>query len=223
MTEPLALPTDHERRYAVGERLFVAGQTGTEIFVVCEGLVRLSRRVGGQELTVTQAGPGEFVGEEGLLGRARTTTAVAIETTRALLIDGPALETMLNDDAAIAVELVRGLLTKIGEYEDRLALFTRPPDARLAHAIARLTESLGQPDVGGTLLPRRLRELACEIGLDEVTLGEAAKTLVKARLMRIKKNGIVVPSIARMYEFAQALDALASPNLVQKAVRNHGA
>ena len=223
MPSPVDASSVRECRYGAGETLFRAGDAGANLFVIREGSVRVSCSLGDRELTLGLVGPGEFIGEDGLIGDAHATTATALEPTCALLVDALSLEAMVAEDAAIAIQLVRALMAKLRAYQDRVALLARPSAGRLALAIARLTESIGQADPEGTLLPRRLRDLAADVGLDEVTLAEASKTLVKERLLRIKKHGIVVPDLQRMYEFVTIADAAATPNLDAEAMRNRGA
>jgi CRP-like cAMP-binding protein len=223
MSGPLAVPSERQRHYERGATLFRAGEPGDHMVVVRTGSVRVNRDLGDRQLSLGVAGPGDMLGEDGIVGNVHTTTATALEPTDVLLVDGPSLEAMVTEDPVLAVRLVLALMAKLGAYQERLALLARPSAGRLALALARLAEQIGQKDEDGTLIPRKLRDLAGDVGLDEATLGTASTVLVRERLVRVKKHGIVVPNVARMYEFVKSSDAVEPSSKGAEPVRPHGA
>jgi len=216
--------TDPRRRsFAPGDVLHRRGEVGGVVHVVRAGEVRVLRDLGDRQVSVGLVGPGGLVGEDGLVGPTYTTTAVAVESTETLALDTVTFEAMVTEDPTLAVRLVRALVEKLDAAHERVALLARPGAARLAETLARLASTIGRPDPEGILIPRRLRELAREVGLDEPALGEASMVLVRERLLRVRKHGIVVPDARRMYDFVKAADAVPSTIRGATSVRTDGA
>jgi CRP-like cAMP-binding protein len=191
--------------------------------VVRAGEVRVLRELGDREVVVAIVGPGGLVGEDGLVGPVYTTTSVALEPTETIALDTATFEAMVAEDPTLAIRLVRALVEKVDAAHERVALLARPGAARLAETLARLASTIGRPDPEGTLIPRRLRELAHEVGLDEAALGEASMALVRERLLRVRKHGIVVPDARCMYDFVKSADAVPTTIRGATSVRTDGA
>jgi CRP-like cAMP-binding protein len=223
MPSPLDSADGAARRFDAGDTLYREGEPGRGLHILRSGSARVTKRLGDRTLALDLAGPGDLIGEDGLVGDRHLATATALEPTETWQLDAAALEAMLAEDATVAVRLVRTLMRKLDACHERIALLARPSAGRLALTLARLAERIGRPDPDGTLIPRRLREVAIEVGLDEATLGEASTVLVRERLLRIKKNGIVVPDASRMYEFVRASDAIEPPSEGSAPVRTDGA
>ena len=67
-----------ERALPAGRVLFEEDQPGDSLFVVCQGSLRLVHRDGGAERELAMLGPGDHLGDLGLLARTvRLVTAVA--------------------------------------------------------------------------------------------------------------------------------------------------
>jgi CRP-like cAMP-binding protein len=217
MLEPTQGTADQRgKQFDAGETLFREGDSGSFLFVIQEGSVRLTKRLSGREVTLAEFGQGDFVGEVGVVCDAHSTTATATAPTRCLLVDGPTLADMVAGDAEIGVRLVRGLTERLAASHRQLDWMGRPAPQRVALAIAHHAEREGSRQADGVLLARRLRDLGNAVGVDDGELAEISKALIRERLIRIKKNGILVPDVHRMYEFVNVI-ARASPSEVEGA------
>ncbi len=193
--------------FGAGEILFREGDPGRFLYVIQSGSVRITKHVGGRELVLAELGGGDFAGEVGVVCDVHSATATALEPTRCLLVDSPTLEEMVAGSAEIGVRLLRGLAERLASCERRLELVARPPAARVALAIAQHAGTEGQKEDEGIFITRRLRDLGAELGVDESELGDISKALIRDKLIRIRRNGILVPDVHRMYEFVRAADA----------------
>jgi CRP-like cAMP-binding protein len=73
--------------YSDGEMLFNEGDEGDTIYIIQEGIVKISTLVSGQEKQISTCFEGELVGELAMLdGRPRSAKAVASGTVRAFVI-----------------------------------------------------------------------------------------------------------------------------------------
>ncbi|OBB15862.1 hypothetical protein A5662_06485 [Mycobacteriaceae bacterium 1482268.1] len=89
------------RRLVPGEVLMSAGDTGTDIHVVSDGRLRVTRHEGGRDVHVGEVLPGECAGEMSLVREMpRTATITAAEDSTVLTVPGDLLrELMMSDNA----------------------------------------------------------------------------------------------------------------------------
>ncbi len=121
-------------------RLFGAGDTGTALYLVLSGCIKLSRPgPAGRDVVLELAGPGSLFGELAVLcALPRAADATALGTSRVLTIDGRALIAALraNPDALLAV--VRLLGERLARTTAQMEDGQMPAEPRLARALLRL-------------------------------------------------------------------------------------
>jgi CRP/FNR family transcriptional regulator len=90
------------------------GAIAHEFFIVIEGALRVER--GGQ--LIAQIGPGEFVGEIGLVDRGpRTATVTTEEPSRLLVLGHREFQSLLNTHPAIQLEILQALAKRVRRLE----------------------------------------------------------------------------------------------------------
>jgi len=106
------------RSYSAGEIIFNEDEKGSEMFYIISGRVRLIKK--GQTLKIMQKG--EYFGEMALLlGTPRTTSSIAEENDTALILITPEnFETLLKEDAKIAILLLKELATRLKNTNEML-------------------------------------------------------------------------------------------------------
>src|ERR1700692_3288651 len=98
------------REYHSGQVLFREGERGEEMFVIQTGVVQILKKMGDVDRPLAALGRGEFVGEMAILNdKPRTATAIALEDSKVLVIDGATLEQMIATNTEIALRLVKKL------------------------------------------------------------------------------------------------------------------
>jgi len=113
------------RIFTAGKPLFVEDGTGDALFVIMEGTVRISQRDGGFEREIGTLGPGEHLGDLGLLARSLHLVS-AVAATECEVLELPRREffrkaqerpgTCLKLVAIIAAELAQ----RVAENKDAL-------------------------------------------------------------------------------------------------------
>jgi CRP/FNR family cyclic AMP-dependent transcriptional regulator len=116
------------RRFRAGDRIFSQGTVGDSMFVVGEGEVQLVVQSDfGEEIVLDRRSATEFFGEFAMLdGQPRTTSAVATEPTRLIVLTRESLHQLLREPQVVDV-LLRGLVDMIREA-DRQTAGQPPPD-----------------------------------------------------------------------------------------------
>jgi CRP-like cAMP-binding protein len=98
------------RRYAAGEKIFVAEEEGDCMYVVRSGTVEI-RNYGS---VLDRIGPGGMFGEIALIdGAARTATAIAVEACELALITRASFLALVAREPAFALEVMRALAQRI--------------------------------------------------------------------------------------------------------------
>ncbi len=88
-------------------------------YLISEGTVVITKRFDeNEELVLRQAGPGEFFGEMAIIQDApRSATVSTIKETTVLEIDKEALEQALNQNAALALSMIRTTFDRLRQND----------------------------------------------------------------------------------------------------------
>ena len=102
------------RRFADGERLFVAGEPGPGMYVLLAGQVAITQADGlGRRQPVVEQGPGQFLAEVGALsGRPALVDGEAEGPVEALLIPPAGLRALLVAEADLGERITRALILR---------------------------------------------------------------------------------------------------------------
>jgi CRP-like cAMP-binding protein len=189
----------YERTFAPGETVYDAGQAAEALFVIQAGNVELTRSGPDGEHVVARYGPGDFFGEIAvLLGRPRTTRAVAVAETRALQLDRGTFEGMCADRPEIAMRVIQRLAERAIELEQRLAALGVDD---LLRPIVRVL--LRRAHTGEKRIDTTLRKLALEAGLRMHEAHRALNQLLDQKLVRFADDALEVRDFE---ELSAALD-----------------
>ena len=190
------------RHFKGGEPLFNEGDGGAELYVIQLGSVVVSKLIDGTATTLAELTVGDFVGELAVVsGGNHTTTAIAAAETSVLVIDGPTLESMVTQDSEIAVRFIRGLVERLAASHELLAVVgARDARTRVCMAIIRHAEASVDRRPEGIWIGRPMRDIGDEVAVSEEELGEISKTFIRQQLLRIKRDGVLVPDVSRLYD-----------------------
>jgi len=92
--------------YAAGERVIEEGSPGDSFFIIDQGQVLVSKRMGGADREIARLMEGQFFGEMALLtGERRSATIAAATDVDLFMIDKPAFQDILAANPTIAVDI----------------------------------------------------------------------------------------------------------------------
>ena len=140
--------------------------------------------------------------------QAHAGTATAVEPTRGLVIDAEMAEQMVTGDGEIAVRFIRALADEVASTLELLTMLGhRDTRTRVCLAIARHAELSRETTGGGVLVRKRLGDIAEEVAINDAEMGEISKQLLQKQLLRVKRDGILVPDVSQLYDFVKQHDA----------------
>jgi len=210
MTDPLFPRFGRDAR--AGEVLFREGESGVEMFVIQNGLVRISKRVAGEERPLATLGRGEFIGEMAILNeRPRTATATVLQDARLLVIGAKTLELMLANNSEIALRLIKKLATRLASADELVQILLNPdPEARVMLGLRRLAETFGEETETGIKVHVSAEALAREVGVDAEHVHDVLRRLTRLRIASEvlpssseAGTAIVVADVGRLVEFLE--------------------
>jgi CRP-like cAMP-binding protein len=180
----------YERSFAAGEVVYDAGQPSEALFVIQAGHVELTRSGPDGERVVARYGPGEFFGEIAvLLGRPRSTRAVAVGEARVLQLDRATFEAMCVDRPEIALRVIQRLAQRAIELEQRLTALG--VDDLLRPVVRVLLRHAGTSEKSARI-ETSLRKLANEAGLRMHEAHRALNQLLDQKLVRLVDDALEV-------------------------------
>lgn len=102
-----------------GETVFVEGDMGRDMFIICSGKVSIWRKNGGGKVSLASLAEGESFGEMGLVrGGGRSAGATAVEPTIALRIHYERLHQAPSAAAALYKNIAKELAERLKIADD---------------------------------------------------------------------------------------------------------
>ncbi len=184
-TTAIRIRSAYQRDLEPGETVFDEGDPGDHLYVIQSGEIELRERGVGAPRVVARLGPGDFFGELGVvLGKRCSTRAVAVRRTRLLELDRETLEAMCLEQPAIAIRLLRVVVSRLIEAERRLAVLGVDD---LLRPVVRGSGAARRARSGSTAsrIPTTLRRLAEDAGLSMFEAHRALHQLLERKLVHL--------------------------------------
>jgi CRP-like cAMP-binding protein len=129
-----------DRAVHAGEAIFGQGANATSIFVVKAGVLEVSRHVPpSKPETLGRIGPGEYIGELGLItGSPRASTLTALTDASLLELPGESLTHLLRSNAALKTAMERSVRRGLALLDRDDAARAVPPSEQATDLFARI-------------------------------------------------------------------------------------
>lgn len=198
-----------EREYTPGTTVFREKAAGACMYVIRSGRVKIFRRLRDSEIVLAFLGPGDFFGEMALLeGLPRSATAVVVEPTVLIEVDGNTFEEMIRRNIEIAVRIMRRLASRVRELDERLGKLL------VEDAVSRVLEVLrwllpqGNDEGYWVRLPAAISHLdiATQAGIPPVQAESVLARLESANCLRTKGGELLIAKQEKLDAFASYLD-----------------
>ncbi len=178
----IAAAAVRERTYEAGTTVFQEGDKGEALYILAQGLVKLSKiDLGGHEKTLAILQPPEFFGEMALVGESsRSATAITLNEVHAYLLFNDDFRKLIADFPAISLNLTATLAARLRGMDDESQILSyKDAQGRVAYVLLRLFNGgVVEIDPGGRSLVRLThQELANLAGTSRETVTRALKAL----------------------------------------------
>ena len=115
-SEPVKNKSRYERVYSSESMLFVEGETGSRMFIIRSGKIRVLKKEGNNSIELTVLGAGSVLGELTLLdNQPYNVTAEVIEDTVVTIIDKELLKRTYNRIPSWLGKLVQSIVKRLAE------------------------------------------------------------------------------------------------------------
>lgn len=191
-----------------GTVLFREGESGHEMYVIHAGRVKLTRGKGSLEQTLAVLPPGEFFGEMAIvMDQPRTATATVVEDARLLVLDASTFESMVRNNAEIALRIIKKLATRLEAANTQVDILLRTePNHRVVFALRTQAERNGRPEGPGVKVSWTVEILAQRVGLPVKEVRQVVERLAQARLVNPEPDGFLIPQVGRLQDYLDFLD-----------------
>jgi CRP-like cAMP-binding protein len=189
------------------EELFHKGDHGTHVYLVIRGTLKaLTTSDEGDDVVFSILGPGELVGEIGLLGSpSRTATVSAITESELLAIDRRDFLAFLNQHPEASIKLLGVLATRLKRVSELVedTLFLNLP-VRLAKKLVHYASIYGDETENGIRINLRLsqEEWGDLVGATRESINKQMRQWVEAGILSLDGGYVLI-------EHPDALEKLA--------------
>jgi len=195
------------KSFPAGTVLFLDGSAGQEMYIIQSGKVKISKKIGNLEKTLAILPTGEFFGEMSILNnRPRSATATVIEDANLLVIDPKTFETMIRNNAEIAIRIIKKLAGRLQEADHQIeSLFLKNHNQRVVHILVRWAEARGTPENQGIRVGGSEQELETASGVETGKLAPLWDEIAKAGVARKDDKGYFIPDLEKLKKYLDYL------------------
>jgi len=190
-----------------GTVLFKDGDAGKQMFVIQKGKIKISKQVGDQEKTLANLTAGEFFGEMAILNNEpRTATATVEEDSVVLVIDTKTFESMIRGNAEIALRMIKKLAERLKEADEQIEnLLIKDNNSKVISTLAKMGENEGTQTEDGVVVKATTKNLSLKTGLDKDTISEILNKVIKAKLITVQSDSIIISDVTKLRKFLDFL------------------
>ncbi len=182
------------RSYRRNQVIFMEEETGTYMYLVLTGKVKVAKSSGaGKETILAIHKTGDFFGEMSLLdGKTSPATVSAMEDSKIISVSGSDFHKYLMHNEKILLQIINVLCSRLRQVWQTQSLSSSSAESKIRMGIYQLAKRHGIQDAHGTIIDLKIthQELADMVGTSRETV-----TRVIARL---REEGILEVDQRRM-------------------------
>lgn len=182
------------KEYAKGEMIVREGDRSDSLFIINEGMVKLSKiNRDGREQILRLLIDGDFFGELNIFGNGRELnfSASAVTPVKICSLKKERMDAILAENPGIATKLLAEVSRRLAETENLAqTLATHDAESSVAFVLLELAATQGVETEAGVVVSPRLNreELAAYAGLTRESFSRKLSILEDQGLIRLKKG-----------------------------------
>ncbi len=196
--------------YEDGDVMCQEGDSGKTMFIIQSGRVKITKKAGEIEKTLVILEAGDFFGEMSIIDKEkRSASAVAIGKTKAIELDEELFEIHIQSNPKIVKKILKNFSARLREADKQIEnLLIKDNNIRIANQLFILISKHGQKTDKGIKMdfPLTAKELANQAGIDEQLTGDIVKRLIKANVLRVEGDELIVTSEDNLEKFNKYLE-----------------
>lgn len=188
------------RRLARGQSLYRQGESVAQLFVVHEGVAKLTHtRADGAQRVVRIVAPGQVIGENAFLtGERPDHSAIAVEPLVACVFDHADLAKLTAQYPLIATAMLRVLSARLTQAEHRLAMISvAEVEERVADYLLDLPGEFTNGQVV-VQLPMAKKEIASLLGTTPESFSRVLAKFARKQFITVDGSRIVLHDLAAL-------------------------
>lgn len=199
--------TDMLRNYPGGTMIFSESQTGSDMFVIQSGSVKISKIVNGTEVTLAVLKKGDMFGEMALLeNKPRSASAIAKDDCTLMAINKSNFNQMVTTQPQLIAKLTTTLSERLWSMHRQLAnsLLSGNPLAKMTDILALELEKMRIAMRKGTQYMTNLTvdDVATMCGFKKEELAKAMYSFTNSPLIKIVEGKIFIPDCLELVKQA---------------------
>lgn len=199
------------RTYEGNDVIFREGDMGNEMFIIQSGKVKITKQLNdGAEKILVILGPGDFFGEMAVIDKdVRSANAIAAEPSRLIALDEEVFEMHMQTNPKIVKKILKNLTSRLRDANQQIAnLMIKDANRLVANTILLVVHKHGEEGAEGITMdiPFTMVELSRMCGLDLAKTQEIVQKLLKAKVVRMAGDTIVVTSLDSLEKFIKFLE-----------------
>ncbi len=199
------------RSYNPGDVIFREGDMGNEMYIIQSGRVKITKQLkDGVEKTLVILGPGDFFGEMAVIDKdVRSANASAIDASRLIALDEEVFEMHMQTNPKIVKKILKNLTSRLRDSNQQIAnLMIKDANRLVANTILLVVHKHGQEGPGGITMDINftVQELSKMCGLDFPKTQEIVDKLIKAKVVSLSGETIIVTGLDNLEKFIKFLE-----------------
>ncbi len=202
----LESPPENIRQYPKENMIFAEGQAGSDMYIIQEGSVRITRVIEDDEVTYALLRKGDMFGEMALLdNKPRSASAVTHEDTKVLVVNASNFEQMVTSQPSFIARLTQMLAERVWSMYRQLVngLLTDQRE-RMVDMLALQIEIMKVP--GGKGVPYQTdftpQDIVNMSGIPSQNQNMALNQLYSDQNVKVKNGKINIPDVDELIKQA---------------------
>lgn len=196
-----------QRSFELGTALFVVGEEARRVLILTKGRVKIMASLAdGREVVLAVRGPGEILGELGVITEtARSASVIAVDPVEALAVSANDFRRLLERSSHVAIWILKRMVARLLAADwTRIEFGTSDATARIAGRLVELADQYGKETDDGIVidLPISQEELASWIGASREAVNKAMQQLRGLDWISTSRRSIIVKDISALRDRA---------------------